>query len=41
LDEHNAHLVPAAMKARVEAARADIIGGKIRVIDYMAGNACK
>ena len=29
------------MKRRVEAARADIIAGKIKVIDYMAANACK
>jgi basic membrane protein A and related proteins len=41
LDEHNAKLVPAAMKAQVDAAKADIIAGKIKVADYMAGNACK
>lgn len=42
LDEHNAKLVTAAMKARVDAARADIIAGKIKVADYMADpNACK
>jgi basic membrane protein A and related proteins len=40
LDEHNARLVTPAMKARVDAARADIIAGKIRVADYMAANAC-
>ena len=41
LDQHNASLVPPAMKAKVDAAKADIIAGKIKVIDYMAGNACK
>jgi basic membrane protein A len=41
LDEHNAKLVTAEMKKRVEAARADIISGKIKVIDYMAASACK
>jgi basic membrane protein A len=41
LDEHNAKLVPAAMKAKVDAAKADIIAGKIKVADYMADNACK
>ena len=41
LDANNASLVPAAMKAKVDAARADIINGKIKVIDYMAGNSCK
>ena len=41
LDEHNARLVTAEMKARVDAARADIIAGKIKVADYMADNACR
>ncbi len=41
LDEHNAKLVSADMKKKVDAAKADIIAGKIKVIDYMAGNACK
>jgi basic membrane protein A len=42
LDEHNAKLVTAAMKAKVDAARADIIAGKIKVADYMAEpQACK
>jgi len=41
LDEHNAKLVSADMKKRVDAAKADIIAGKIKVIDYMAANACK
>ena len=29
------------MKAKVDAAKADIIAGKIKVVDYMADNACK
>jgi basic membrane protein A len=41
LDEHNAKLITPDMKKRVDAAKADIIAGKIKVIDYMAGNACK
>jgi basic membrane protein A and related proteins len=41
MDEHNAKLVSADMKAKVDAAKADIIGGKIKVADYMADNACK
>ena len=41
LDEHNAKLVSADMKKKVDAAKADIIGGKIKVIDYMTASACK
>ena len=41
LDEHNAKLVTPEMKKRVDAARADIIAGKIRVIDFMTNNNCK
>ncbi len=41
MDEHNAKLVTADMKKRVEAAKADIVSGKIKVADYMADNACK
>jgi basic membrane protein A len=41
LDQYNEKLVTPAMKAKVEAAKADIIAGKITVIDYMANNACK
>ena len=40
MDTHNAKLVPAAMKAKVDAAKADIIAGKIKVTDYMAANKC-
>ncbi|WP_088283720.1 BMP family protein [Ideonella sp. A 288] len=41
LDKHNEKLVTADMKKRVDAAKADIIAGKIKVADYMADNACK
>jgi basic membrane protein A and related proteins len=40
MDEHNAKLVTADMKKKVDAAKADIIGGKIKVVDYMAANKC-
>ena len=41
MDDNNAKLVSADMKAKVDAAKADIIAGKIKVADYMADNACK
>ena len=41
MDANNAKLVTADMKKRVDAAKADIISGKIKVADYMADNACK
>ena len=41
MDKHNEKLVSADMKKKVDAARADIIAGKIKVADYMATNACK
>jgi len=41
MDAINAKLVTADMKKRVDAAKADIISGKIKVADYMADNACK
>jgi basic membrane protein A and related proteins len=41
MDDNNAKLVTEDMKAKVEAAKADIISGKIKVADYMADNACK
>ncbi|KGF67937.1 membrane protein [Hoeflea sp. BAL378] len=40
MDENNAPLVTEEMKAAVEAAKADIISGKITVHDYMSDNAC-
>ena len=41
LDEHNAKLVGADMKKKVDAAKADIISGKIKVIDFMVASSCK
>ena len=41
IDANNAKLVTPDMKKRVDAAKADIISGKIKVTDYMADNACK
>ena len=41
MDANNAKLVSADMKKKVDAARADIISGKIKVADYMVDNACK
>jgi basic membrane protein A len=41
LDEYNAGLVSAAMKQKVDAARSDIVAGRIKVIDYMTANACR
>lgn len=40
MDEHNAKLVTADMKKKVDAAKADIISGKIKVVDYMTANKC-
>jgi basic membrane protein A len=41
LDANNAKLIPAPLKVKVDAIKADIIAGKIKVADYMADNACK
>ena len=41
IDANNEKLVTADMKKRVDAARADIIAGKIKVIDYMAASKCE
>jgi basic membrane protein A len=41
MDANNAKLVTPEMKKAVDAARADIISGKIKVIDYMVASACK
>jgi len=40
-DENNAKLVSASMRARVEAAKADIVSGKIKVVDFTASMACR
>jgi basic membrane protein A and related proteins len=41
LDQYNEKLVTPEMKKRVDAAKADIIAGRIKVADYMADNACR
>jgi len=41
MDEHNARLVTPAMRARLDATRADIVSGKLKVIDYTTAMACK
>jgi basic membrane protein A len=40
-DQHNAKLVTEAMRQRVEAARGEIVDGRLRVFDYTANNACR
>lgn len=41
IDEHNQKLVTSDMRKAVEEARAAILSGKVKVIDYMANNACR
>jgi basic membrane protein A and related proteins len=41
MDEHNARLVTPTMRARIDAARAQIVGGQRKVIDYTATNTCR
>jgi basic membrane protein A and related proteins len=41
MDANNEKLVTADMKKKVDAAKADIISGKIKVIDYMAASKCE
>jgi len=41
IDEYNAKLVTPEMRSRVEAARADIVSGKLKVIDYTTANTCR
>lgn len=40
-DEHNVALVTPAMRARVDAAKAEIVAGRLKVIDYTVTNACR
>jgi basic membrane protein A len=40
-DEHNAKIVTPEMRRKVDAARADIVAGRIHVIDYTAAMACR
>ena len=41
LDKYNEKLITPEMKKAVDAAKADIISGKIKVHDYMSDNTCK
>ena len=41
MDKNNEKLVSADMGKKVEAAKADILSGKIKVVDYMTASACK
>lgn len=40
-DEYNAKLVTPEMRRRVDAAKADIVSGRLKVIDYTAAMACR
>ncbi len=40
LDEYNKSLITPDVKAKADAAKADIISGKIQVHDYMSDNKC-
>ena len=40
MDQHNAVLVTPSMRARLDAARADIVSGRLKVIDYTAALRC-
>jgi basic membrane protein A len=40
LDKDNRMVVPAEMEKRVEQARADIVSGKIKVVDYRVSGSC-
>ncbi len=41
MDEHNAKLVTPDMKKKVDAIKADIVGGKIKVVDFTVDSSCK
>jgi basic membrane protein A and related proteins len=41
MDEHNAKLVTSAMRVAADAAKADIIAGRLKVIDYTEKGACR
>jgi basic membrane protein A and related proteins len=40
MDEHNAKLVTPAMRARLDAARAEIVSGTLKVTDYTLAMRC-
>jgi len=41
VDEYNAKLITPAMKQKAEAARAEIVGGRIKVAEKIEGGSCK
>lgn len=41
LDKDNEKLITPEMKAKVDAIKAEIIAGKVKVHDYMSDNTCK
>jgi len=41
IDQYNEKLITPAMKQKLDDARAAIVGGQLKVADYMADNACK
>jgi basic membrane protein A len=41
VDQYNAKVLTPEIRKKADAAKADIIAGKIKVADYMADNACK
>ena len=41
VDQHNQTLLSPAMRRAAEAAKADIIAGRLRVTDYTVANACR
>lgn len=41
LDKDNEKLITPEMKAKVEAIKAEIISGKVKVHDYMSDSTCK
>jgi basic membrane protein A and related proteins len=41
MDEHNARLVTPAMRTRLDAARADIVQGRLQVVDYTVALVCR
>jgi basic membrane protein A len=40
MDEHNARLVTPAMRERLDAARAAIVEGRLKVVDYTVALRC-
>ena len=41
VDQHNDKLLTPAMRRAAQAARADIVAGRLKVIDYTAANSCR